>query len=379
VARLEIFVVEELDPPTVEVMRTTYDARVGCLRSKEVPVTPVARLVQHVRHLGSPTRVARRDWDAIRRDLRSWMATYDLTVVELVDDLVVLGPLFQGPVVVDHDDRDSDVVRQTRALFKEADARRSHRRGGRRWILSTGKSFGRDLYLRLDQQRWLRAERLAARRADLVLVASDEDRLTAQDPAKAVVIPNGFERRGRPVGSPVVRTPPTVAFWGRMSYRPNADGARWLLDEVLPLLVRRVPDVRIVLIGAGSEQLKPAGATRVVATGFVDDLAVWLAQTDVALVPLRAGGGTRIKIIEAWANGIPVVSTSLGAYGLRAVNGTNVLLADEPDAFAGAVALALEDQAVRDRLIQEGTVRAEELRWSVVEQQLADHLARLMT
>src|SRR5205085_10208193 len=142
--------------------------------------------------------------------------------------------------------------------------------------------------------------RYLMRRADSILVASHEDMFRSGSPQKAVVVPNGFDRRGLPVGSGDPHTPPTVAFWGYMSYLPNRYGAEWLLNEVLPLLVDLVPGVRVLVIGGGSELLALPENGHVVATGFVDDLSALLSQTDVAVVPLRAGGGTRIKIIEAW-------------------------------------------------------------------------------
>src|SRR5437588_13030141 len=111
VASLDIFVMNELDHPALDEMVSIYGARVGCVRSAVVPHSRARRLVQHLRHLGSPARVARRDWHALREDLLSWMASYEVTIVELIDDFLVLARILQSPLVVDHDDRDSDVVR----------------------------------------------------------------------------------------------------------------------------------------------------------------------------------------------------------------------------------------------------------------------------
>ena len=375
IASLEIFVMENLDDQAVDEMSAMYSARVGCLRSHKAP-RRVAQFARRFQHLGSPTRVARRDWHTLRHELLSWMSSYQATIVELIDDFVVLAPVLQAPVAIDHDDSESDSVRQNRALLRKADEAGppSLSLAGR--FLYACKKAARDLYLVIDQYRWLRAERFVMRRADAILVASHEDVLTSQVPRKAVVVPNGFELRGSPVGSGDVHSPPTVAFWGHMSYRPNRDGAQWFLREVLPILVSRVPKVRVLLIGAGSELLTLPNRG-VEATGFVDDLSTVLSEIDVAMVPLRAGGGTRIKIIEAWANNIPVVSTSLGAYGLGAIDGESVLLADDPEAFASAIVLVLEDPALRHDLVTEGAARARAFEWSSIEKEFSEHLVRM--
>ena len=149
--------------------------------------------------------------------------------------------------------------------------------------------------------------------------------LIARSAAKAVVVTDGAN--SRPHAGAGIHTPPTVTFWGTMSYPPNRFGAEWMVAEVVPLLVGLVPDVRVMIVGGGGELLPLPKGGHVVATGFVEDLSTVLSETDVAAVPLQAGGGTRIKIIEAWANNIPVVSTSVGAYGLGAIDGENVLIA----------------------------------------------------
>lgn len=375
VASVEIFVTENVGDQVLDEMSSIYGARVGCVRSRGEP-RRVARFVQRFRHIGAPTRVARKDWQALRQELQSWMSSYQATVVELIDDFLILAPILPAPVVLDHDDRESESVRQTRALFRMTDEARLPYSSLAERFLSVGKAAGRDLYLSIEHYRWLRAQRFAMRRADSVLVASHEDVLRSEKPRKAVVVPNGFDLRGSPAGSGDVHTPPTVAFWGQMSYRPNRDGAQWFLSEVLPILVSRLPDVRVLLVGAGSERLT-LPTHHVLATGFVHDLSALLSETDVAVVPLRAGGGTRIKIIEAWANKIPVVSTSVGAYGLGAIDGESVLLADDPEAFASAIVSVLEDPALRRRLIVDGTARARALEWPNIEKELSRHLVQL--
>jgi glycosyltransferase involved in cell wall biosynthesis len=178
---------------------------------------------------------------------------------------------------------------------------------------------------------------------DRVIVASETDasRLATHFAgARFAVVPNCYQRLSRdPDRRPEDRGPLRLLFVGTFGYFPNADAARFLCDAVLPAL-RRLTDreIRIDLVGAGDTtalfQLAERPGVRL--HGFVDDLAPLYATADVAVVPLRAGGGTRIKILEAFAHGVPVVTTRLGAEGIAAADGEHLLIADGAEAFARA-------------------------------------------
>ena len=140
-----------------------------------------------------------------------------------------------------------------------------------------------------------------------------------------------------PAAEPAVRR---VVLVGNMGYEPNAAGARWFLDSVLPLVREHVPDVDLVIAGPGSESFVPFGR------GYVAELGTLLAGAGVAIVPILHGSGTRIKILDAWAHGLPVVSTTVGADGLGAVHGAHLLLADDPGSFAAAIVRTLGDPAL---------------------------------
>ena len=144
-------------------------------------------------------------------------------------------------------------------------------------------------------------------------------------------VPNSFPPVERPL--PVPTDPPTVLFVGNLSYRPNVDGLRWLVEEVMPAV--RTP-VRFIVAGPGSDRL-PWLPARYEALGYVDDLAPWYAQASVAVAPLLLGSGTRIKILEAWASNVPVVSTSVGVDGLGGEHGKELLIADDPAVFAASI------------------------------------------
>jgi glycosyltransferase involved in cell wall biosynthesis len=137
-----------------------------------------------------------------------------------------------------------------------------------------------------------------------------------------------------------------------MRYFPNMDGARYLVEEIVPRL-REVlgHDFEVRLVGHAPPVVQQLAADpNVVVTGFVDDLDRELNEADLVVVPLRHGSGTRLKILEAFAHGIPVVSTSVGAAGIECTDGRDLLLADDADAFAGACARLLGDAALRARV-----------------------------
>ncbi len=178
---------------------------------------------------------------------------------------------------------------------------------------------------------------------DRVIVSSEIDaaRLAAHfADAHFAVVPNCYRPlhqggRRRPSDAGPLR----LLFVGTFGYVPNVDAALFLCHEVLPLL-RRLTDreIRIDLVGAGDTTALASLARHsgVRLHGFVEDLAPFYAAADVAVVPVRAGGGTRIKILEAFAHRVPVVTTRLGAEGIEAADGEHLLFADGAEAFARA-------------------------------------------
>ena len=172
------------------------------------------------------------------------------------------------------------------------------------------------------------------------------------------MVANAYRLVPEPVGRVAVSHPPTVTFQGTLRYPPNADAAHFLVHDVVPLLRQLVPDVRVRLVGTTAPALAalddPPAVTLV---GQVPDMADELAGSDLVVVPLRFGSGTRLKVLEAFAQKLPVVSTTLGAEGLGAEDGVHLLVADSAAELAGACARLLEDEGLRERLVE----RAHEL------------------
>jgi glycosyltransferase involved in cell wall biosynthesis len=212
-------------------------------------------------------------------------------------------------------------------------------------------------------------------------VASEQERdlimeIVPQYDALAVV-PNGvdLEANTGDFGTP---KPGTLIYSGALTYRANFDAMEFFLRDIFPLVKAQHPDVSLRITGGYDgvpvEQL-PLGRGATL-TGYLDDVRPAVAQSWACVVPLRVGGGTRLKILEAMALGTPVVSTSKGAEGLEATRGEDILIADTPAEFADAVLRLLSDGALRARLAANGR-RLVESRygWKVIGEKL-DHLLR---
>ena len=183
------------------------------------------------------------------------------------------------------------------------------------------------------------------------------------------VIGNGVDLEYfRPTPMPV-SGPPKLLYLGSMNYEPNIDAVDHFFRRIHPHLVSLVPDVEVQVVGHG-----PPPAIRawerlpgVTVTGAVSDVRPYIEACTALIVPLRFGGGTRLKILEAIAAGRPVVSTSIGAEGLGLGHGEHLLLADEPTAFARETARLVHDAALRRRLTEASRpVVAERFAWSAL-------------
>jgi polysaccharide biosynthesis protein PslH len=169
--------------------------------------------------------------------------------------------------------------------------------------------------------------------------------------AKVTTIPTGVDLSFfQPAAAPPATA--SLVFTGDMSWLPNEDALLYFCAEILPIVQRQIPDLVVWVVGRKPtkkvQSLAENPAVRV--TGFVDDIRPYVHQAAAYIVPLRIGGGTRIKIFEAMAMGMPVISTTVGAEGLPVQHGENVLLADDPAAFAEQTVRLLSDAALRRRL-----------------------------
>ncbi len=240
---------------------------------------------------------------------------------------------------------------------------------------------------RLLSQQWsrmLRFERSALRRFDLVLAVSDGDRQTFDRlypgalRAPVHVVQTGVDTvYFKPAGTSP--DPAALVFTGSMDWLPNEDAMLFFCREILPRIRQAEPEVTLTIVGRtptpAVKRLADDHGVRV--TGRVDDVRPYVANASVYVVPLRIGGGTRLKIFEAMSMGKAVVSTAIGAEGLPVTDGQDIAIADEPPAFADAVVRLL--RADRERKALEDAARrlmVARFDWSAVAEDFEDALAR---
>jgi len=211
----------------------------------------------------------------------------------------------------------------------------------------------RRMFLRTQVTRLERFERAALERADHVLACSPDDaqQLGALAPHTPVtVVPNGVDAQANLPSAQAPARPNGLVFVGQMGWFPNRDGVEWFLAEILPRIVAQRPDVEFALVGKSAGLTVPAGLERNVRLlGFVKELAPPITEAALYVVPLRAGSGTRLKILEAMAFGKAIVTTRIGAEGIALEHGVDAEFADDPPTFAAAVLrlLAAPDTAAR--------------------------------
>jgi glycosyltransferase involved in cell wall biosynthesis len=203
--------------------------------------------------------------------------------------------------------------------------------------------------MRADARWWRAAHGRIARRVDVQVFASDTDQRRTGAAAGSVVVPNTYPEPGE-VGR-IASPHPTIVFPGLLTYPPNEDAAVWMAEQILPRIRQDVPDLRLLLVGEPSDRVRSlAGIPGVEVTGRVPSTAPYLRSADLVLVPLRVGGGTRIKILEAFAYGVAVVATSIGAEGLGTKPGVHLEIADDAAGLAGHCLRLLTDPAARTRI-----------------------------
>ena len=211
------------------------------------------------------------------------------------------------------------------------------------------------LYFALQAKRMLAYEGAVCRSVRNVIAVSEADADTMRriyGIGRAYPTPTGVDLDffARP---DAIEKLADLVFLGSMDWMPNIDGAVWFVREVLPLIRRRRPDCTLAIAGRlpSAEVTRLAQSdTRIKVTGTIPDVRPWLFGSLVSIVPLRVGGGTRLKIYEAMAAKAPVVSTAIGAEGLDVTDGENIYIADSPELFAERCLALLDSAAERERL-----------------------------
>lgn len=255
----------------------------------------------------------------------------DLVHLDSLDLSVYLEHPWKAPVVCSHHNVESSLLRRRAAGVKGVASR---------------------MYLNYQANRMEEEERRWLERCSLNVAVSDADRarfLEIAPRSKFIVVPNGVDTTAF---KPEQSEQSGVVFVGGYNWLPNRDALDHFCSEILPLLRRRRPSLPVEWVGRAPADVRERYARRygVRLSGYVDDIRSYVGRAACYVVPIRVGGGTRLKILDAWAMGKAVVSTSVGCEGLAARDGENILIRDEPTAFAAAVEQVIEDDSLRRRL-----------------------------
>lgn len=233
---------------------------------------------------------------------------------------------------------------------------------------------------KLEAAKMLRFEPAQTRRFHHVIAVSETDRQAMSgmiDPSHISVVPTGvdlskyrYDPALRPSGSLVV-------FTGSMDWQPNIDGVEFFCSEIWPLVLQRVPQARFRIVGRDPHpRVKKLASGTVEVTGSVPSIVDHLREAAVIVVPLRIGGGTRIKIYEGMAMGKATVSTVVGAEGLDVQHARDILLEDSPARFAEAIATLLQNEDMRRRIEAGAVATARKYDWSVITQRFVEVLQK---
>jgi sugar transferase (PEP-CTERM/EpsH1 system associated) len=313
----------------------------------EPPVRSLGTRLRDMLTTAKPDMALRLASDAYAQRLADWLAreTFDVVHVEGIEMapyLDVIEAAQSRPLII-FDDHNCEYLLQKRAFLTDL-------RIPSRWVGA--------VYSFVQWQRLLDYEAQACRRADQVLAVSEADAAALQNlvpDAHMTIVPNGIDARAYTPTLTHADTPALV-FTGTMDFRPNVDAVLWFAQEVLPRIRAQMQDVRFFAVGQRPHRrldvLRDDPA--VTLTGFVEDTRPYIADAAVYVVPLRMGGGTRFKILEALAMGKAVVSTTLGAEGFPVAHEQELLLADEAEDFARAVVSLLNAPEKRESLGRAG-------------------------
>ncbi len=298
------------------------------------------------------------DWSELRSRIRREvdLDAYDLIWFATARAALPFGAVAHRRTVLDGDDY--SYVRQT-------------------LLLASTPWYGAKLWNYLDLIKLRRWERSFPRRFSCVVRCSEEDRKLLPA-ANVIVVPNGTRLPEHVERAPERR----VLFIGDLAYEPNAQGLEWFIERIWPLIRQRVPDAELDIIGRRPPETiqQHHGTSGIVVHGFVKDLAALFRTASVSVVPLLAGGGTRLKILESLGFGLPVVSTTVGAFGIEATPEQGLVLADAPEEFADRCSAELLQSSATDPRVQAGRdFIAAHYDWRNIQQQVASLARRVVS
>jgi len=349
-----------------ELQRQLPGAVAVCTGKREL--SGVARGLDYLSHLGAhaPYAVSRFAGARVQKQLQTWFREqrYDVAVCDFLDAAINFPGRLNIPSVLFQHNVESEIWR------RHAD--------------TAGNPVKKMLY-RMEFRKMLRYERAAVRKFQHVIAVSENDRALMTkwvDGDRVTVVPTGVDlAQYRPAPNPLDISAPLVTFVGAMDWEPNVDGVEYFCAEVWPAIKAEVPQARLRIVGRNPDRRVQKWASNSInndnsieVTGRVPSVVEHLRQSAVIIVPLRIGGGTRLKIYEAMATGKAVVSTTIGAEGLDVHHGHDIMLADDPRSFAQAVIMLLRDPELRRRYEKAAAETAARYDWPAIGERFSEVL-----
>jgi len=322
-----------------------------------------ARLIDYLKRLpkSAPYAVSRFEDSRVRETLAGWYAgkKSDLVICDFLDAAVNLPAELRLPTVLFQHNVESEIWRRH---------------------AETETNPAKKIVFELEFRKIIAYEKASVQRFDHVIAVSNQDRdLMAQwvDASRVSVIPTGVDLREYKPDSSKLEPAPLAMFVGAMDWEPNIDAVEYFCAEMWPAVLEALPEARFRVVGRNPDRrVQRFASESVEITGRVPAVIDHLREAAVVVVPLRIGGGTRLKIYEAMAAGKAVVSTSVGAEGLDVHNGRDIILADDPGSFAQAVIQLLRDREGRRSLEESAAQLAARYDWPKVGERFESILSR---
>jgi glycosyltransferase involved in cell wall biosynthesis len=356
VSEVDVVILGEATAPVVAMPPPT-DLSVHYLYHGRSPTRP--NIVRWLATGTAPSGLLRYDTRRLCADLDALLtrSRYDVFWSSTLAPLLILGGKPAHRVILDLYDLEDQKLRQTLPSIRDVVRSRRPR-----------AAFHRALTKR-NASRWASQQTRLAHTADVVLVCSDADRARLSAP-RTLVVPNGAHDPGTTRDHRAVRPDePVITLHGSLRYGPNLEAAEILVGEIAPRIRQTIADVRLRLVGEAPPSVHALHAPpAVTVTGYVPDITSELRRSDLVAVPLRSGSGTRVKIIEAFAHGVPVVGSSVAVDGLDVRDGVHLLIRDDRDEFAAACVDLLTRLDLRIACIENAMALYQaKYRWSTIE------------
>jgi len=341
------------DPPGEEELNRHFPASISIAIPTPGSDSPRLRRSLHylsMVHLPAPYAVSQFNSEAVRRSLREQLqgGRFDIAVCDFLAATLNFPTRLSIPAVLFQHNVEA-------ALWK-------------RQALTTVNPFAR-LVFQLEAAKMSRYEPRAMAQFDHVIAVSEYDRrLMSQIPDERIsVVPTGVDLKTFAGRTSSAGDDPVVVFTGAMDWEANVDGIEYFCREIWPKIRHEIPRAKLQIVGREpGTRIKNLQSPSVEVTGTVPSILPYLEQAATIIVPLRIGGGTRLKIYESMAMGKAVVSTSIGAEGLDIHPGRDIAIADDPSEFARRVILFLQDKSLRRQYGADAAKTASQYDWSVI-------------